>query len=413
MKYIFKTNIDKKEFDNFVENYPSTTFMQTTKWSQVKKSWNPDYVGLYEKDKLICTAMVLKRKLFLNKYLLYIPRGFVIDYTDKKLLNVFIDELKNYAKKNNVISIKIDPFICFSEDNIQKIKKKKEIESRNDFSKLSKEVHNNLLELGFKHEGYKKEVNAYIQPRYTMAIPLKSNEGKSYSEEELRMNMPKGTRSYIGSYQEKRGVEFSYSINKEDIKDLVSVLKSTESRQHVSLRDEKYFNLIMDSFKDECVLFFAHVNLDKYIEFLKQDTKENESKKEFNDEQMKLAKELKKKYGKRPLAGATLVIMPTCKNGIKTASFLYAGTNTEILPSLKITNGLMFYRLTYALNKGCDYCDLGGVDGSLEDHLSTFKSKFNPNVLELIGEYTLVINKFYNGLFNLAMKILKYIRSKR
>ena len=99
MKYIFKTNIDKKEFDNFVENYPSTSFMQTTKWSQVKKSWNPDYVGLYEKDKLICTAMVLKRKLFLNKYLLYIPRGFVIDYTDKKLLNVFIDELKNMLKR--------------------------------------------------------------------------------------------------------------------------------------------------------------------------------------------------------------------------------------------------------------------------------------------------------------------------
>ena len=30
-------------------------------------------------------------------------------------------------------------------------------------------VMNNLKECGFIHGGYKKEVNAYIQPRYTLA----------------------------------------------------------------------------------------------------------------------------------------------------------------------------------------------------------------------------------------------------
>ena len=42
----------------------------------------------------------------------------------------------------------------------------------------------------------------------------------------------------------------------------------------------------------------------------------------------------KEEYGNKPLAGATIVMMPICQNGIKTASFLYAGTNTNILPSL-------------------------------------------------------------------------------
>ena len=141
--------------------------------------------------------------------------------------------------------------------------------------------------------------------------------------------------------------------------------------------------------------------------------KENENKKEFNEKQMKEAQEIKKEYGSKPLAGATIVMMPTCNSGIKTASFLYAGTNTKILPSLKITNGLMFYRLCYCLDNGLDYCDLGGIDGSLEDHLATFKSKFNPNVLELVGEYDLVINKPLNNLFNTLMKIRKFIMSKR
>lgn len=413
MKYVFKDNIKKEDYDNFVKNFPSTTFMQTSSWSLVKTAWESSFVGMYDNEKLVCAAMILKRKLFLNKKLFYIPRGFVIDYKDKKLLESFTENLRDYAKKNGGIDIKIDPFICFSEDNIQNIRKNKGIEVRKSFIKDTKEIVSNLEKVGFVHGGYKREVNAYIQPRYTMVISLKDKDENLYEKEALRRTFPKNTRNYIGTYQEERGVEFSYSKNKDDVKYLISVLKETEKRQHISLRSENYFKNLMDSFPDNAVLFFAHVNIDKYIKFLEKDMKEHENKKEFCLNQIEEAKKIKEKYGNKPLAGATIVMMPTCNNGIKTASFLYAGTNTNILPSLKITNGLMFYRLCYCLDNGCDYCDLGGVDGSLEDHLSTFKSKFNPNVLELVGEYDLVISKVWYGLFNLGLKILKFIRSKR
>lgn len=409
----FKTNINKDEFDKFVKTFPSTSFMQTSSWASVKSAWEHDLVGMYENNKLVCAALILKRNLFLGKKLFYIPRGLVIDYKNKELLSAFVSNLKKYAKANGAIDIKIDPFICFNEDNIQNIKKNKGIEVRKSFTKDTEEIVNNLKSLGFVHGGYKKEVNAYIQPRYTMVISLKDNNDKLLDKETLRRSFPKNTRNYIGTYQIDRGVEFSYSKNIEDVKYLVDMLHCTEARQHIALRSEKYFKKVMESFKDNAVLFFARVDIDKYIEFLKKDMKENENKKEFNEKQMKEAQEIKKEYGSKPLAGATIVMMPTCNSGIKTASFLYAGTNTKILPSLKITNGLMFYRLCYCLDNGLDYCDLGGIDGSLEDHLATFKSKFNPNVLELVGEYDLVINKPLNNLFNTLMKIRKFIMSKR
>ena len=409
----FKTNINKDEFDKFVKTFPSTSFMQTSSWASVKSAWEHDLVGMYENNKLVCTTLILKRNLFLGKKLFYIPRGLVIDYKNKELLSAFVSNLKKYAKANGAIDIKIDPFICFNEDNIQNIKKNKGIEVRKSFTKDTEEIVNNLKSLGFVHGGYKKEVNAYIQPRYTMVISLKDNNDKLLDKETLRRSFPKNTRNYIGTYQIDRGVEFSYSKNIEDVKYLVDMLHCTEERQHIALRSEKYFKKVMESFKDNAVLFFARVDIDKYIEFLKKDMKENENKKEFNEKQMKEAQEIKKEYGSKPLAGATIVMMPTCNSGIKTASFLYAGTNTKILPSLKITNGLMFYRLCYCLDNGLDYCDLGGIDGSLEDHLATFKSKFNPNVLELVGEYDLVINKPLNNLFNTLMKIRKFIMSKR
>lgn len=413
MKYQFKVDIDEKEYDEFVRNFPSTSFMQTPAWSKVKTAWDHSYVGLYENDKLICGAMILKRNLFLGKKLFYVPRGFVVDYSDKKVLTKFIDEIKRYAKENGAMDIKIDPFICFNEDNIQNIKKNKGVEIRKSYTNNTEEIVKELKKLGFVHGGYKKEVNAYIQPRYTMVISLKDKDGKFYEKEELRRTFLKNTRNYIGTYHEERGVTFNYSKNKDDVKDLISVLHCTEERQHIALRSEKYFKKLMDSFPDNAVLFFARVNIDKYVEFLKKDMKEHENKKGFCEKQIKEALQIKEKYGNNPLAGATIVMMPTCTSGIKTASFLYAGTNTEILPSLKITNGLMFYRLCYCLEEKCDYCDLGGVDGSLEDHLSTFKSKFNPNVLELVGEYDLIISKFWYKLFNLLMNIRKFIMSKR
>ena len=410
MKYVFKTNIDEKEFDKFVTSFPSTSFMQTTSWAKVKTAWEHDFVGMYENDELKASAMILKRKLFLNKKLYYVPRGFVIDYKNKKLLKEFVNNIVSYAKKDGAIDIKIDPFICFNEDNIQNIKKNKNIEVNKLYTNDTKEIIKNLENIGFKHAGFKKEVNAYIQPRYTMAISLKDKDGNFYDKEILRRTFTKNTRNYIGNYQEQRGVEFSFSTDIKDVKDLVSVLHCTEQRQHINLRSEKYFKKLMECFPNNAVLFFARVDINKYIKFLKEDMKENENKKEFCQKQIKEAEEVKKEYGLKPLAGATIVMMPTCKSGIKTASFLYAGTNTKILPSLKITNGLMFYRLCYCLDKACDYCDLGGVDGSLEDHLSTFKSKFNPNVLELVGEYDLVISKFWFKVFNLAMDVRKYIR---
>ena len=413
MKYKFKTNIEEKEFNSFVQNFPSTCFMQTSKWAKVKTSWEHDLVGMYENDKLLCSAMILKRNLFLGKKLIYIPRGFAIDYSNEELLQCFVISLKKYAKENNAIDIKIDPYICFKEDNIKNIKKNKGIEIKRYFTNQTTQIVNTLKKIGFLHAGYKKEVNAYIQPRYTMAISLKNKDGEFYNNEELRRTFPKNTRNYIGKYQEERGVEFSFSTDSNDIKDLISVLHCTEKRQHIALRNEAYFKKIMNNFPSNAVLFFARIDINKYISFLENDMKEHEEKKEFCEKQIKEAELIRNKYGNKPLAGATIVMMPTCNSGARVASFLYAGTNTEILPSLKITNGLMFYRLCYCLEKKCDYCDLGGVDGSLEDHLSVFKSKFNPNVLELVGEFDLVVNKFWFNMFNFLMKIRKYIMSKR
>lgn len=413
MNYIFKSNISEKDYDKFVKSFPSSSFMQTSNWAKVKDNWEHDFVGMYNGEKLVCAAMILKRNLILNKKLFYIPRGFLINYDDEKLLKEFVSNIKSYSKKNGAIVVKTDPFVCFQQENVQNIKKNKNVDSRKDFTVGADKIDKSLRLLGFKHGGYKKEVNAYFQPRYTMVIPLKDMNGKTYDKVKLRRTFPKNTRNYIGDYHKERGVEFSYSTDIKDVKELVRILNYTSERQHVSLRNEDYFIKMMESFPKDTVLFFAKVDINKYIDFIKKDMETNIDKIEFCEKQLLEAEALKKEYGDIITAGASIVMLPPCKNGIKVASFLYAGTDVKVLPSLKITNGLMYYRLCYCLDKVYDYCDLGGIDGNLEDHLSIFKSKFNPEVLELIGEYDLIINKFLFYSFTFLIKILKFIRMKR
>jgi serine/alanine adding enzyme len=52
------------------------------------------------------------------------------------------------------------------------------------------------------------------------------------------------------------------------------------------------------------------------------------------------------------------------------------------------------------LNNEYDYCDLEGVDGTLDDHLTKTKAKYNPVLLEFVGEFDLSINKFWYFIFS-------------
>lgn len=58
------------------------------------------------------------------------------------------------------------------------------------------------------------------------------------------------------------------------------------------------------------------------------------------------------------------------------------------------------------------YADLGGVEGSLNDHLTNTKEKYNPLLFELVGEFDLTLNPFVKFIFSKFNKVLKKIYRK-
>ena len=45
--YIFKSDINKNEYDHFVENHPSCNLLQSYDWANIKNNWKPIYTGVY------------------------------------------------------------------------------------------------------------------------------------------------------------------------------------------------------------------------------------------------------------------------------------------------------------------------------------------------------------------------------
>ncbi len=404
--YTFKDRINIDEYKKFYEQYSKAPIMQDYAWTIVKDNWDSTICGLYKDDTLVATALILIKRLPFNYCLFYIPRGYLMDYTDKKILQEFTKHIKLYAKSRSAYVVKIDPYIAFYERRVHPLDDNEEYHF---YSEHVETIIDNLKHSGYIHKGYSKEIGAYLQPRYTMVVPLISPEGTFFNKKQFLKTLRKNVRGYLGDYHEKRGVIFNHSTNLEDLDEFLAILNKTEARQNISLRNKTYFEKMMKAFKDRAILFFGRIDINKYLTFIEESLDDKNLDRDFLLKQKEIANDIKATRGEIITTSAAMVILPGNKEGIKMVEFLYAGNDISVLPNLKINNGLTYYRLMYCLEHEYQYANLGGVDGSLQDHLSTFKSKFNPLVLEFIGEYDLPINKFIYNIINTLEPIIKRI----
>ena len=400
--YKFKVDIDKKENNKFISNYSMAPITQDYRWANVKSDWDNTLCALYKDNKIVGTGLLLIKTFPMNLKMIYCPKGFLTDYTNKEYIEEFTKGLKEYAKKIKAFVVKIDPLIAVSEEYYDTYIKKDTKECAKNYSVDSDLKFNNFKSSGWLHGGFKKNVGAYIQPRYNMAINLIDKDNNKLTEKDLLSQFKRNAKRYHGEFQTKRGVSFICVHDNSYIDDFYRIIKSTEDRQGISLRSKDYFLKIMDSFKEDAYMYIARVDVDKFIYLLNNEIEKEKDENLVNKykEQLEDAKIAKEKYGKEISIAATLGIIPPNKKGIKKVEYLYAGTFEEVFPYLNTNASVHINSFIEMLNNGYDYCDLEGVDGTLDDHLTKTKAKYNPVLLEFIGEFDLPINKFWYFIFS-------------
>jgi len=108
---------------DFVNAQPSTSFLQTPAWGEVKSEWQRESIGWYDDDTLVGVALVLHRQLpKIRRYLAYLPEGPVLDWSRTDLPS-FLDALMAHARARGAFAVRMGPPVALRSWSADTIKR--------------------------------------------------------------------------------------------------------------------------------------------------------------------------------------------------------------------------------------------------------------------------------------------------
>ena len=400
----FLTDINNEKYTEFIKSHKHGNMMQAIEWSAIKNTWGAVRVAVSDdEDNIIAAAQVLTRK-----GLWYVPRGPILDYNNKELLGFFLTSLKKFAKTKQAKLVKLDIPIAVKDEKLANFKDV-------DVDRSNDELIKTFKSYGYNHKGFSLDMSSTIQPRFNTVTKL---------EKPIPDLFSKDTRRLIRD-ADKKFVEVR-RCGKENLDDFLFALACTEKRKNISLRGREYFENLLDTFGDSALLYISYINVEKAL-------------KECHNRKENLEKEIEELGEKSPKKKRTLEeqVAGTDKlialfNGLEIedkskdqvisaaitiaygnhAEIIYAGMN-EDFAKLPAQYKVFSDTMKKAQEMGISEVSMGGIEGSLNDSLLGFKSKFSPNIVEYYGEFDLVISHVFNLMYNyglpLRRKILKLI----
>lgn len=212
---------EKKEFwnDFLIKNKGS--FLQSFEWGEFQKNLSKKIfrIAVRKNNTLLLSAQLIKENIFFKNYF-YLPYGPTFNSNNSleensQSFNYFLEEIRNIAKKEGVIFLRIEPIFFLPEP------------------------------AGFNFQDPVKRV----QPQKTLVLKIDK------SEQELLMGFQKRTRYNI-KLAEKKGVKIKISDRYSDI--FYKLLTKTKERQKFRSYPKDYYKKLLNSqgnsFKTELFL---------------------------------------------------------------------------------------------------------------------------------------------------------------
>lgn len=413
------TELTDNEFKSFVKGHIQESYMQSLDLKRFKENNNIKcyLVGVKQKNKVVAATLLYSIGSFLKKKRFYSSRGFVIDYNNKELLTFFVDKIKEYIKKQNGMSLTIDPNIIYRVRNSNG-----EIIDDN----TNDEVIENLKSLGFTHYGFNNYFET-MQVRWVYRVEL------NQPYEDLKNNFIKSTRKNIEATH-NNGVKIRIG-NLEDIKSLSKIFKETAERDEFNTKSYEYYKSMFENMPNNIKVYMAYIDPKQKLTMtenkLKEELKNNEEinnkmKTDMVGNKLRNKKEISdnliKKYNDE-IEEAKQMIKDN-PNGIDIGALISmkSGTDYISLSSGTLTNYKKYYpkyalydaHIEDAYKMGYKYVNFYGIAGDFNPSnkyygIYEFKKGFNGNVVEYIGEFTLGIGLTYK-IFKFCKKIKKFIR---
>ena len=397
MKFI---KLTEKEYRNFWENHPLKTFLSAPEIGHLRKNngWDLEYVGVKDNKSLVAATMLVSIKRKLGKKEFYSPRGYLIDFNNKELVNYFTEELKKYIKKNNGYVLRIDPYVIYKQRDIDG----NIVENGIDNSS----VVSNLYRLGFK----KVPIKDMEQVGWMFSLDIGEKK-----EKEILDEMKPNTRNTIRKAS-KIGItirELAY----DELDKFQDIMIQTGQRKNFSIRKLSYYQdmykLLHD--KNQIKYVITELDLNNYLERLEEDrekkvkelSKLNDAKyndgkrKSLNNEISSFDKRIKETKDIRKSTGKDKIILSVSMFILIQPEIIYlsSGNYEEYLhfnSQYLIQWDMIKYGIAHKFKKHNFYGIPANINERPKDYgIYEFKRGFNGYVEELIGEFELPIAKEY------------------
>ncbi|MDM0494377.1 peptidoglycan bridge formation glycyltransferase FemA/FemB family protein [Clostridium perfringens] len=431
--------INSSEIDKFNESDRKGHIFQTSYWAELKKDWKKKFIAGYDNDNnMVITATILLRKApYINKYMGYIPRSFTCDYNNKKLLIEFTEYLREFAKKNNISFITIDPDIHLKENE----------------EALSEgtEIKNFLKSLGYKNTD-SKNFEA-IQPNFVFRLPLPTEGNKMDIKKAVFKKFSSKTRYNI-KVAEERGLSVEVydkeTLNEDVLDRFHEIMVTTGKRDNFLIRHREYFKDMIDYLYPHCRLYMVKYSYENdfnrlseklnkqeeaktkainKIEELKvkfdaetDEDKKSRIEKKLNDQDKRLKEAerqiegFKKKISDiEPFKGQEIYLSGSIYLYYGNKAWYLYGASENILRDTMPNFAMQWSMICDSIDLGCDVYDFRGVSGDLNPEnplygLYKFKKGFNGNFVEFIGEFDIVVD---NGIYTLYKKAFPQFKKIR
>ena len=419
--------LTEKEFDNFASKHENASFNQNSYWGKLKKSnnWEYTFLGLLDNKKIVAATLLLSKMTPVKKKMFYAPRGFLIDYKNYDLLKEFTKNIKKYAKENNGIFVKIDPYINYQERDIDG-----NIVVGND----NKDAYKNLINLGYKHFGF-NVMQETLQPRWIFVTDTK---GKTVDE--VMKNMDSKTRQIIR--KNERMCIKTREISYDELDKFKDIMKHTGDRRKFIDRPLSYYQNMYKTLHAPGILkiMVAELHAKELVNTYKNELKdlktELETRKNKHDnginkmnekkylskqketennieritKKLEEAKKLQKDNGDVILLGGILFLI----YGKEVVSLV--GGSYEKFMEYQSAYTVHWAGCKYAIENGYDRYNFYGITGDFNPKnplygLYLFKRGYGGKVVELIGEFDLVISKFWYFVYNVSFKLYHGIKN--
>lgn len=401
------TELSESEYDAFASKHTYANFLNSIYSGRkfAKRGWNVYYVGIYRDEELAAAALLVSVKLHGSYQYFYAPRGFLLDYEDRELLQDMCMEVRRFVKNRNALYLKIDPYVPYQQhDPDGKV-------SEGGF--CNQRIVEQLQSCGFEHQGFTVGYDMSNQCRWMSVLDVR---GKN--EEQLLKEMNAQTRQNVKNTI-KNGIKVR-ELAYDELDILYDIVNRTGERRGFEYLPLSYYQQEYEIFGDHAKAYFSYLDLDDYkkrieeewekeernIEIAQEGLRENPHSKNSTN-RLKSAQSHMEALKKRKLEAQQLYEECGSIVPLAAALFLFYGKEVIYLTSgsndqykkFKGPYALQWELIKMTLQKGYDFYNFYGISGLFEKDedgygVFDFKRGFHADVIELLGDFIMPIHPF-------------------